>query len=280
MDKFILVCPFNKELLLRLVKREIIISKSDFDDLVNIKILVNQGNFFHHFYIESDTFLSDIPFQDSWKDIPLLILVNGMGDFKFLMTKLQVIRKLKARFFFPSSNPESYLSAQILSSLGIDTGISFKNKTVHWERFSDLMHYAIYSKANHAYIQPFYYISQNYNLTDRINIENVFFNNPGSYLHLDKEGKIYLCREDIIADNPVNLALENIDKIKDTPEFQYRITQHQEHFINGTICAFCKAWRICFGRFSQYADQKNTCTALFSDLLEGIEFSEKIEQPA
>jgi len=156
MDKHTLIIQDNPELLNHLRKREIVVMKNNFHDLKHISRKVNERNFFHYFVLHEDRLMHDIPYHEEWHNLPMLIYMQQMGDFKELTQKIPLIKKLKLRFLFPAAFQESYLTVQVLSSVGIDSGLYFDGDKVHWELLTDLMHYDIYGKANHAYIQPFF----------------------------------------------------------------------------------------------------------------------------
>jgi hypothetical protein len=70
-------------------------------------------------------------------------------------------KKENTIFFLDSTKKENYDAVQILSSLGIYSGIVI-NENADWERLTDLMYYALYGRVTHAPIEPFQYVFDMY----------------------------------------------------------------------------------------------------------------------
>ena len=85
---------------------------------------------------------TSISFQEAWKSTPHIIYPSGLGAVRDLIPLLPEIKRLNLKFFFDSAQEESYEAVQILSSLGVYSGIEI-NEDAHWERLTDLMYYAL-----------------------------------------------------------------------------------------------------------------------------------------
>ena len=271
MDNHILILNFNEEIIFSLRKKEIIIRKSDFNNFPLIKSIVSRHNSLNRFEVTTNQLLSQIHITEEILNFPLVVKIKGMGDFKELIRKFPVLKKLKARFFFSTDQADTFQNIQILSSLGVDTGFYFGTKPVNWQQATDLLTYSFYAKTKHAYIQPFYYLSENYQATKMNNFNDVYYNNPEKFLHIDDNGKIYLTREDISKGENIEIDLKDIDRINETNEYKEKIHAWQEHFIVGTKCAYCKAWRVCLGHFSN--EDKDDCKIFFTELMDAIDYS-------
>ena len=250
MKEHIFICPFDKNLLDRLSNKRLVVKTSAFENIHPILQHVNNvKSVLHCIMVEYSGSLASVPFHESWRGIPVAIFANEMGAFKEVINKIRLIRDLSVRIFLNSDNKENFTALHILASLGIDCGIFFGKNQIDWEAMNDLMTYAVYGKVNHATIEPFQYVVTNYNPARLTDFSSVYFENPRQYIHIDKD--------------------ENIDKA---------IHSWQEFFLKPDGCAYCQAWRVCMGKFSESVEKNPSCRQFFVDLMDAADHFLSVQQ--
>jgi hypothetical protein len=118
--------------------------------------------------------ITSISFKDERHDKPQIIYAAGLGKVRDLIKMLPLLNTAHPQhsvspfsvfrtplFFLDGSKKESYESVQILSSLGIYSGIVI-NENADWEKLTDLMYYALCGRIPHAPIEPFQYVYDTY----------------------------------------------------------------------------------------------------------------------
>jgi len=121
--------------------------------------------------------ITSISFKEEWQNMPLVIHPKGLGKVRDLFGVLPAMKNLNVKFFLDGAKRESYEAVQILSSLGIYSGIVI-NENADWERLTDLMYYALCGKAPHAPIEPFQYVYDVYNRNRLVDYGIVYFDEP------------------------------------------------------------------------------------------------------
>lgn len=267
----ILVTPYNEELLEKLKQKTLVVKTDDQDKIQLIHRGVSKHNKLHAIQLNSPIALSSITFKKEWKNIPLCVYSSEFGGFKNLIPKLDILNKLNIRIFLSSDLKENFTGIRILSSLGIACGLFFGDRPIDWESLNDLMHHAIYSQTNHAPIEPFSYVASNYDTSEYIDYSFVYFNNATRYLHLNEQEQIALCNEDLINRDFISTGVESIESIIHKQEYEYHINSRYDVMLSMNECAFCPAFRICLGKFSEEDDKQNGCQVFFSDFLDAAE---------
>ncbi len=135
----------------------------------------------------------------------------------------------------------------------------------------------------HAPIEPFAYISKHYEPCKELDFGDVYFDNPKRYLHVSASGKISLSLREIEAEKFLSCDVSALDEVEIAESYQRRAGERQEFFLQSTGCAYCPAWRVCMGKFSQYANGDGACRTYFSELMDVVELyqtkrNEKIDQ--
>jgi len=105
-------------------------------------------------YIAIRQDITEIDFQEEWRDSNLVVYANGLGKVRDLVGLLPVIKRLNLKFFLDGAKKENYEAVQILSSLGVYSGIVI-NEDSDWEKLTDLMYYALCGRVPHAPVEPF-----------------------------------------------------------------------------------------------------------------------------
>jgi len=260
----------------RLRRRAIVVRAAKFEFIPHINRVINEHNKLHCIWvIDRRKTLANIPFAEDWLNIPISCFIGGLGSIKNVMNKLSILRKLSIRVFLSPREGRNFRDLMILSSLGVNCGVFWGNggnKEIDWELMNDLMHYAVYSRAKHAAIEPFDYVVSKYDPKRPTDFNSVYFDNPRRYLHLDKEENIALTQEDLMRGNFISKGISSIDSIGGNQKYIESKTLWQEYFFKMEECASCPAWRICLGKFSASLKQNSKCKDFFSDLLDAADF--------
>jgi len=188
--------------------------------------------------------ITAISFKEEWLDRSVVIYPSGLGKVRDLLPLLPIIKRLNIKFFLDSAVAQSYTDVQILSSLGVYSGIVINEKT-DWERLTDLMYYALCGRVTHAPIEPFQCVYDMYRRNTLVDYGAVF-----------GEGSDFFS-----TNNPKetqNLQTETSDK------------SWQRFFYEPTACAACAGWRICMGKYENLKD-KTGCQTFTTELLNLIE---------
>jgi radical SAM protein with 4Fe4S-binding SPASM domain len=273
MKEQILVCPFDENLFARIHNKRIVVIASDPEQIQRICQVVgdNQNNL-HCLVFHLKGSIASVPFHESWRGIPIAIYASEMGPFKEIMGKLPLIRDLNIRIFLSSDSESNYTNLHILASLGIDCGIYFADKEkINWESLNDLMTYSVYGKVNHASIEPFNFLASHYNPGQMTDFSSVYFENPQMYLHIDANENIALTSEDLKNENFVLQGLDKLNQVFDNEKFQETIHSWQQYFLQKEGCAYCQAWRVCMGKFSESYEKNQGCRQFFADMMDAAD---------
>jgi hypothetical protein len=275
MNNQIIVCPFDKKLISKLNQKAVIVRTDNFDDIPDINNCVNLSNQLLAVVVRTDLPLSRVPYHEGWGNIPIVIYASDFGLLREFIKKYEVVMKLNLNIFMPSSKDETCIKLQILSSLRIYCGIHFDRGGVDWDKVNDLMHYALYSKTNHAPIEPFYYVAANYHPKKYLDFNNVYFNNPSKYLHVNNQEQIAFTEEELSQSLFFAEGLNSLACLDDNEEYQKRLRSWQEYFLHPGECSYCQAWRICLGKFAESVNQTDQCKNFFAELMGASEFHQK-----
>jgi len=180
--------------------------------------------------------ITAIDFKEEWRESPVVIYAAGLGRVRDLPGLLPVIKQLNLKFFLDGAKEENYEAVQILSSLGVYSGIVI-NEHAHWEKLTDLMFYALCGRAPHAPIEPFQYVYEMYERNRLVDYGEVYF--------------------------------DDFFTTKDTKNSQ-RTQNWQRFFYEPTQCAACAGWRICMGKYAQL-ENKTNCQNFTTEWLYTIE---------
>jgi len=270
-NRHTLVLNFDEKLISKFKGENIIITSDSFNLLNRTYDVVNKENKLQNVTVYFQGALTSIKFLENWKKIPLAVYVNSVGSYRMLFHMLPVIRPMNLKIFLPASNRQSLIDCQTLSSLGIYTGIYFNKKEIDWDKIRELGMYAMFSKTQHAPIEPFQHISTRYKPEEPLDFNAVYYNDPKRYLHLNSEGKVALTYHHLLEGKFALDAYEKISTLKDNEDYNKYITAHQRHFLEKTVCASCPAWRVCMGKFENMIDEEKSCQQFMLEVMDGAE---------
>lgn len=220
--------------------------------------------------------LTSINIDASWGNTPIILKIGRLGQYRDIAFKLEQLKSLNVMVVMPANSIQSYRDAQILSSLGIHSGIDFSCGCQAWDSFKDLVAYAFYSRMNHADIEPFasmtsYYCGMNY-----VSPAIMSFYNPERYIHIDGNGNMAFSREQLNNGDYFASGWGILPNISSHPAIKKESHKWQQLFIENHECTYCPAFRVCKAFFMGQRENGG-CQEGMMDLLEAIEFK-KAEQ--
>jgi hypothetical protein len=274
MNNLTIVCPDDFRLIAKFQRTSFVVWTKEAQRISDIEREVTRDNHLHAIWIKTERVLSDIIFQPNWEGIPLVVSCPNLGHLDGVWDKIDLLRKLKLHVFLPASKSENFTGVRILASLGIPSGVQF-DETIDWDLTNDLMHYAVYSKTNHAPVEPFHYAVTRYEPNRLMDIRVVYFEKPFKYLHINEKEEIALTNTELDRGESIAIGVESIKTIEDNKTYKDRKVANQKVFLERQRCAYCDAWRICGGIFTDTSMHDNRCSQFFSDLLEAAEYTQK-----
>jgi hypothetical protein len=272
-----LVCPFDENLLSSFSNQTVVIDTVDPGALKKIHDVVRSSeNRLETVRLFWEKPLSDFVPKEDWREIPVVLYAPRFGKFRPFIGNKAGFRKLSFRFFLSADDPETPVSLKILASLGFSCGLFFGAKAPDWDLLNDLMHYVYYSRVYHySPIEPFNHIEKRYDPTRRTTIDEVYFDDPARYLHIDKEGNLALTAKLLKDGVFTGKGVETIPSVIESAEYRRHNTAWQEHMLKRDACSFCPSFRICSGRFAASMTQSPGCREFFQDVLDGVEHVRK-----
>lgn len=211
--------------------------------------------------------LETIEWSDAWVDIPLVIAAQTLGKFRAFSQKFDLLRQLDVCINLPLNSEQNASALRILSSLGIVTCAMFTLET-DWDTAIDLMTYAVLGKSPHAPIQPFNYIAENYRADHYSGWQEMLFNDPKYYLHVDTSGRVAATAADLTAGNFLYTDFNSNPNVSDLDSYNTALFAWQQHFLANDECARCSGWKSCRGGVANIVTNKTQCSALFTELFE------------
>jgi hypothetical protein len=201
--------------------------------------------------------ITEIAFKEEWLNSNLVVYAAGLGKVRDLIGLLPVIKRLNLKFFLDGAKKESYEAAQILSSLGVYSGIVISEKA-DWEKLTDLMYYALCGRIPHAPIEPFQYVYDMYQRHVLVDYGVVYANNAEG-----RRQKAESRRQK--AEGRTEIPLQSIGGVDGEAGRGGSLEENrdrggedwQRFFYEPTECAACPGWRICQGKYETLKDKTN-----------------------
>ena len=267
----------NISLLEQLQNKTVVVETDDIGKIeeINNAVCVHNRLFCIKLYVKQN--ITSLSLKEEWKNIPLVFYVvrgkrcevsgewyegcGDLGNVRDLVGMLPIIRKLNIKFFLDGAVVQNYEAVQILSSLGVYSGIVI-NEKADWEKLTDLTYYALCGRVAHAPIEPFQYVYDMYERNRLVDYGTAFFDNSERFEYL-KESRGNSCSYPKGRGNscscPINKEYNN---------------SWQRFFYEGSECAACEGWRICMGKYAEMKD-KNGCkefTIEWLDVVDNMKF--------
>ena len=248
------------------------------EDIPNILKHLHETTKIHAFvYEDKYASLEAIDINPEWGYTPIILYVNRLGQFRNIHEKLGIIRNMNVTIIFTGAEKQATTDAQVLSSLGIHTGISLSPESLLSDHVLDLITYNFYGTIPHGEIEPFSTLCRYYDGENYVSPKIANFINPLRYIYVDKELHLAFTEEDL--NNGLYFAhgLEQLYEVSSHKEIARASVKWQEMFINAHPCTFCPAFRICMGYF-QNQRELGRCREVMSELLSAIEFEKNKQQ--
>jgi hypothetical protein len=272
----ILVCPFEERILSRFRNRTLAVSTDEAGSIIRIKELVEKHNRLHCIQLISAVPLIQLDFPQEMKGIPIAVFVPEVGDLGSLFEKLPLLQQLTILVYLPAEKKRNCRDARILSSLGIATALVLDDSPIDWDVLEDLLSYYAFGKIRHALIEPFNYVISNYVRNAFVDFGPVYFDNPSRYLHISVDGRISLRPKDLREGSSIG-NVDSIDSIGENPRYQDDRDRVERFFLEEEGCAYCRAFRVCLGKYRSVSRENAGCEKLFGKLMDIAENSKKNE---
>lgn len=270
----IFVCEYNWPIEETLKGMALVIKINNLDDILNIQKHLDETTKIDAFiYRDKYASLETMDINPAWGSSPIILYINRLGQFREVYHKIELLKCLNIVVIFTGTEAQACKDAQILSSLGIHTGIEFSPESELSDSVLDLITYYFYGTLPHAQIEPFATIEKNYDGENYVNPTLANFINPERYIHIDKNYSLAFSSVDLLNGKVLDceFPIVNSESLINAAE-KYSL-KWQELFIESHSCTFCPAFRICMGYFCKKDGfTKPNCRTVMSDLLDGIEF--------
>jgi hypothetical protein len=273
MNNLVIVCPYDEKLLNTFKQKTLVVRTDTTTHLREIQKEVNKFNRLHAIKIETDIPFSALPFHEDWTRVPLAIWCGEFGEYKQLLSGLEIIRKLNARIYLSAMQEKNFLGLRILSSLKINCGLFSLEETSHWDSILDLMHYVIYSRLDQSAVEPFGWLSHHYDPTEYTDYSVVYFDDPSKYIHMNEREQIALTHKDLLRGNFIAEGINALNRIEENKMYVDFFNRRYDIMLEMNECAFCPAFRICLGKFADHNDKQHSCKVLFPEMLEALDYA-------
>jgi len=271
-NSHILVCPGDINLLNRLGGKTVVIRLSDFEDVTpTIERAKHLQLDIKCIALHSDIPVSDIPFNRDWEGEPLAVFAPDLGNLRDFIKKIALLRHFNIRFYLPNDSGGCYTSHRILSSLGFSVAVLLNDDGVNWDALCDLMTYSLLGLVRHAPIEPFQYVTAQYDRNRHTDYASVYFEDPTSFLHLDGEGHVALSPDELRRGSFIGVNVDEIGDLSGNVEYVKRIESWRNFFLETNGCAYCQGWRVCLGKFAQGRKNNSSCKDFHVELMDVVE---------
>lgn len=267
-----LVCPFNEELITYFGRRQLVVNVQELDHLISARQVVeHSGNHLRCVRLFLPGLLAELPAHPDITGIPLALYVRGAGPFARLAHHLSWLRALDLRVFLALNEPEDYVAARILASLGVPTTVVPETAAMDWEALADLAAYALLGRGSRAPLEPFFSMSANFQPTALFQAGPLYFQDPARFLHLSAEGRVALSEADLAEGRFVADHCRELESVPHKPAYQERLRQWREPFLRFEGCSVCPAWRSCLGWWGRFAADHRQCREFVTELMDLLE---------
>lgn len=270
----VFVCEYNWPIEERLKGRALVVKINNLDDIVNIRKNIDETTKLDAFvYRDEFASLETIDINPAWGSTPVVLYINRLGQFRDVHPKIELLKQLNVIVIFTATPAQACKDAQILSSLGVHSGIQITPETQLSEDILDLITYYFYGTMPHAEIEPFASIEKYYDGENYVSPLLAEFVNPERYIHIDKELNLAFSEKDLKEGNTLDEKYPHLLTEAFSAAAEKYSLKWQEWFIDSHKCTFCPAFRVCMGYFLNKDGEPNAkCRDVMTELLEAIEF--------
>lgn len=191
---------------------------------------------------------------------------------------LSVIKSLRTEdvskfvtYLFSAGTPNVVTLLKVLSSCGYRSGLRLDyDSEIDKDTFVELASYSYYSPASHAQIEPFGFLKQE--IHDKkikyVDVNKFYFNAPDTFVHVAKDGSVYLHCEFTELQRRLCDSVDDISK-HDFSEIslEYRKLRFYNHFDNEDQCSKCAHFKICSGFYkNMFSNCQETISTIYEML--------------
>ena len=194
----VFVCEYDWPIEECLKGRALVIKIKDLADVINIQKNLDESTKVAAFVYRNEyASLETIDINPAWGNTPVILYINRLGQFRNIHHKIGLLRQLNVIIIFTGAEIEACKDAQILSSLGIHSGIELSPNAKLEEPVLELITYAFYSTMPHAQIEPFSTMERYYDGENYVSPALADFVNPERYIHIDKTMQLAFSEKDL-----------------------------------------------------------------------------------
>lgn len=267
-----IVAPLEAKLLSKLSHKRIVLRVKKIEEIEQLnETLSNMKLQLGDILLETDLPLSELKFSEAALEHPIIVYSEQFGDYLEFSKHLKTYKDAKIKFFLSSGNQENYMSVKRLSSVGIKSGIYFTDK-VYWDELSDLLTYDTYTKTQHQKIEPFLYIHKHFKKGENLDFNIVFLNSPLQFIHVNRDEDFAVSKEDLDSGNFIFKGVDGLDEDRHEQIHNNYMLKLQDFFIHREKCSFCKAWKLCLGKFKIECKESDKPKEFFDEVYEAILF--------
>ena len=198
------------------------------------------------------TSVSQIEFKEEWAEIPLVIQAYNIGNYDHFFFKVNAIRHLNVRIYLSSTSSTVFSDLKIMSSLGVDCGISLEpDSKIEDDKLLDLASYYYMSPAPHATMEPFEFILRHLRDENNESFDNIYFKTPLLYTEISTE--------------------TDVEGFEDN--FKLKLENYYNHFMQLDDCAKCPAFKICNRKMSTIL---SSCSETMNEIYEYAEMRQNM----
>ena len=271
MNSIKVVCPFDSELIAGLEGQNLVVKVDDLSSAVAAAAAVaSSRNRLICIQVETAERMEQLQFDESLTTTPLAVFSGAFGNFRQLTPQLSLLRQLNLRVYLGGDNRENLAGLRILASLGIHGGVVFGPGPIEWEGLADLMTYAVLERTAHATIEPFSYIAGHYDPLSTLDWSALYFEQPGVYLHLDKQGRVAFSRTELQSGRFFAESISACGEQANQRKIEQRRESWREFFLDNHPCASCIGWKQCLGKFAGRLPSDKGCVGFFEEMLEVV----------
>lgn len=273
----VFVCEYNWPIEERLKGRALVIKINNLDDIQSIKKHIDETTKIDVFVYRNEfASLETIDINPAWGNTPVILYINRLGQFRDVHPKIELLKQLNVAIIFTAPEQQACKDAQILSSLGIHSGIQLTPDSKMGEGVLDLMTYYFYGTMPHAEIEPFATMEKYYDGESYVTPALAEFVNPERYIHIDKDLNLAFSGKDLVEGRTLNDKYPHLRTEAFAEESERYSLKWQEWFIDSHSCTFCPAFRVCMGYYcKEDGSTPENCKSVMTELLEAIEFKKQ-----
>jgi hypothetical protein len=271
---FQFVTPFNDAVIHSLAGQRMMIEISNPQEVRAIgQMLARQQCNLDAVILETSESVTSLPFDESWKTVPLLIRAPELGRVSRLLHHIPVIRGMSLRIMLPTNLDMNYISLRILSSMGIPSGFLLDGRSADWEQLLDLATYYYFSLMSPAPISPFDTLGERYVPGEGAPFGSALLDEPTiSYLYVNKVGQIAMSREDLENGKILCHSIDGLAESEVMARLEDEVNVPSRFFMASGACSTCPGWKLCRGRVAEDdGSVPDGCSSFFIELMDTIE---------